>query len=83
MTFLPSFEDKPRLREVKRLVQSHTVSEKSSQKFKLQAVSEITVPLQDAFSLQMNGIYTVQGRVDTFTEHPRPHLAIPHCLGPH
>lgn len=47
---------KLRLGEAKRPVQGHTVSERSSQKFKLQAVSEVTVTLQGVFSLEVNEI---------------------------
>lgn len=59
MVFLPFLKmRKLRLKEVKRLFQGHMVSERSSQKFKLQAVAEITVTLQDAFALEINGICT-------------------------
>lgn len=47
---------KLRLGEAKRSDQGHTVSERSSQKFKLQAVSEVTVTLQGVFSLEVNEI---------------------------
>lgn len=45
---------KQRVREAKGLGRGHTVSE--SQKFRLQAVPEIIIPLQDALSLEMNEI---------------------------
>lgn len=45
------------------------MSERNSQQFNFQAIPEITVTLQDAFSLEINQIYTTQH----FAVNERPH----------
>lgn len=63
MMFLPFFEDEEtEAQRGKVACLKATVSETSCQKFELQAVSEIFVTLQEAFSLETHGMYREQNK---------------------